>query len=113
VAVGSPQTYDLGALAITDALALPDGRLVASTAAEDTANAVDDGPVSDAALALLDGAEVVGITGLPDGPDGPEKVEGLALDRIEGTTAHLVAIIDADNPTAASRAVRVALELPP
>ena len=59
VPVGRPLRYDLGevegvGLAVTDAVALPDGRLLLSAAAEDTPNAVDDGPVVATALALVD-----------------------------------------------------------
>jgi CDP-diglyceride synthetase len=57
IRIGSRLSYDLGAidgvgLAVTDAVALPDGRVLLSAAAEDTPNAVDDGPVLGAALAL-------------------------------------------------------------
>ena len=45
-------------LAVTDAIALPDGRLLLSAAAEDSPNAVDDGPVVATALVLVDGYNV-------------------------------------------------------
>ena len=47
--IGDVRRYDLGAvddvtLAVTDAVALADGRVLVSAASEDTPNAVDDGP---------------------------------------------------------------------
>jgi hypothetical protein len=102
-----------GGLAVTDALALPDGRILLSAAAEDTANAVDDGAVVDAALVLLDGDAVVAVGRLPDGPDGPEKVEGIALAAPAGHGAiDLVAVVDADDARVASRALHLRCPLP-
>lgn len=113
IVVDSPQVYELGAaFAVTDALALPDGRVLIAVADEDTPNAVDDGPVVGSALTLLDGQRVLASASLPPGPGGPEKVEGLALVDLDGPTAHLIAVIDADDPSAPSRAVTLAVALP-
>lgn len=117
VVVDSPRIYELGAagdaaFAVTDALALPDGRVLIAVAGEDTPNAVDDGPVVDSALTLLDGHRVLASASLPPGPGGPEKVEGLALVGVDGPTAQIVAVIDADDPSAPSRAVTLAVTLP-
>jgi hypothetical protein len=102
--VGSPRRYDLGAvrgvaLAVTDAVALPDGRILVSAAAEDTPNAVDDGPVVGAAIALLDEERVLTIAPVPG---GPYKIEGLAVRRVEPAGVSLIAVVDAADPDAAS-----------
>ena len=107
VVVGGVRRYDLGtiggvALAITDAVALPDGRVLVSAAAEDTPNAVDDGPVVGAALALLDDERVLAVAALPNGADGPYKVEGLAVRSANAGRISLIAVVDADDPLAAS-----------
>jgi hypothetical protein len=57
LAVASSRRYRLGdaggvPLTITDAVGLPDGRVLVSTAAEDTPNTFDDGPVVATGLAL-------------------------------------------------------------
>ena len=108
VEVGGPRRYDLGtvrgvALAVTDAVALPDGRVLVSAAAEDTPNAVDDGPVVGAALALLDDERVLAVAAVPDGADGPYKIEGLAVRGRTPAGMSLIAVVDADDPLAASR----------
>ncbi|MFI5890155.1 DUF6910 family protein [Actinoplanes sp. NPDC051513] len=96
VAVGNVRHYDLGdvdgvALGVTDAVAAGDGLVLVSAVAEDTSNAIDDGPVAGAALMLLDdeGVRDVGVLNA--------KVEGLAF---AGTT--LLAVVDADDPAAPS-----------
>ncbi|WP_432824889.1 DUF6910 family protein [Dactylosporangium sp. CA-092794] len=104
VRVDRARPYDLGAadgipLAVTDAVALPDGRILLSAAAEDTPNPVDDGPVVAAALALLDGDRVTAVTALPRRGGAVRKVEGLALhsaDHRDGL--RLLAVVDADDP---------------
>ncbi|MEV0902031.1 hypothetical protein [Actinoplanes sp. NPDC049802] len=100
VRVGEVRVHDLGdidgvALAVTDAVRLPDGRVLVSAAAEDTPNAVDDGPVVGSGLALLDG----GFVAFP----GAEKVEGLALREATAGEARLYAVVDADDHEVASR----------
>ncbi len=110
------RTYDLGAvdgvgLAVTDAIALPDGRLLVSAAAEDTPNAVDDGPVVASALALLDGETVVAVTRVPEAHGVVHKIEGLALRAVDGTTVHLLAVVDDDDPEAPSAELELRVEL--
>ena len=107
VEVRRPLTYDLGAvegvgLAVTDAVALPDGRVLLSAAAEDTPNAVDDGPVVAAALALLDGDDVLAVTPLPDVDGRVAKVEGLAVLERRDSGPRLLAVVDEDDAEAAS-----------
>ena len=102
--VGPPRRYDLGtvggvALAVTDAVAVPGGRMLVSAAAEDTPNAVDDGPVVGAAIALLDDERVLGVAAVPG---GPYKIEGLAVRGAEPAGATLIAVVDADDPLAPS-----------
>ena len=113
ITLGEVRRYDLGeaggvALAVTDAVALTGGRILVSAAAEDTPNAVDDGPVVAAALALLDDG-VRAVVPLPGRPDGPYKVEGLAVVGETADGLRLLAVVDADDPTAAS--VRLTLRL--
>ena len=101
--VGDPRRYDLGevegvGLTVTDAVALPDGRVLVSAAAEDTPNNVDDGPVVGTALVLLDDDGVLAVAPLPE-PDGePLKVEGLALEEVLADGLRLRAVVDADDP---------------
>ncbi len=94
--------YDFGtvagvALAVTDALALPDGRVLVSLAAEDTPNAYDDGPVVGTALGLLDGDEVAAVAPLSTDGSAPVKIEGLALRGTGGDGVDLIGVVDADN----------------
>ncbi|GAA4953259.1 DUF6929 family protein [Actinoplanes utahensis] len=107
--VRDPLRYDLGtvggvALAVTDAVPLPDGRVLVSAAAEDTPNAVDDGPVVGSALALLDGDAVTAVE-IP----GAEKVEGLAIRETSPDGIRLIAVVDADDHEVPSR--RLSLRL--
>jgi len=99
----TPLTYDLGevegvGLTVTDAVALPDGRVLLSAAAEDTPNAYDDGPVVAAALALLDGDHVLKVLPLPDVHGKVAKVEGLALRDSGPGHVRLLAVVDDDDP---------------
>ena len=101
--VTGPRRYDLGAvagvgLAVTDAVLLPDGRVLVSAAAEDTPNAVDDGPVVGAALAVLDGG-TVRTAEIP----GAAKVEGLAVRATLPDSVRLFAVVDADDHETPSR----------
>lgn len=103
VPVTGPREYELGAvegvgLAVTDAIALPDGRTLLSAAAEDTPNAVDDGPVVATALALLDGTEVLAVAQIPEVDGQVHKVEGLALRGVRGGEIRLLAVVDNDDP---------------
>ena len=83
---------------MTDVVALPDGRMLVSAAAEDTPNAVDDGPVVGAALAVLDGDRVTDVAPLPRPGSGAYKVEGLAVREVTGDRVRLLAVVDADDP---------------
>jgi hypothetical protein len=116
VEVERPVRYDLGevegvGLAVTDAVALPDGRMLLSAAAEDTPNAVDDGPVVATALALVDGETVVAVEPLPEVDGHVHKVEGLALRTVEGGTVHLLAVVDDDDPDVPSAELHLRVEL--
>ena len=107
VEVGEVSTYDLGTvhgvtLAITDAVALPGGRVLGSAAAEDTPNAVDDGPVVGAVMALLDDRGVIDVAPVPESGSGAFKVEGLAVLEVTPDGLRLLAVVDADDPDAAS-----------
>ncbi|SEP05902.1 hypothetical protein SAMN05660991_03047 [Trujillonella endophytica] len=107
VPIGGVQRYALGevggvGLAVTDAVALPDGRTLLSAAAEDTPNAVDDGPVVATALALLDGDRVLDVVPLPRAGGRVHKVEGLALRSVAAGEARLVAVVDGDDPAVPS-----------
>lgn len=107
VPVEQPRRYDLGAvegvgLAVTDAVSLPDGRVLLSAAAEDTPNAVDDGPVVATALALVDGDTVLAVVPVPEVGGHVHKVEGLALRRLDGDEVQLLAVVDDDDPDAPS-----------
>ena len=114
VPVTAPRRYDLGTvdgvgLAVTDAVALPDGRLLLSAAAEDTPNAVDDGPVVGGALVLVDAHEVRGIAELPHVDGVPPKVEGLALVAAGDGWLDLLAVVDEDREGAPSAALELRL----
>jgi hypothetical protein len=92
------ETPDGLALATTDAVTLPDGRILVSAAAEDSPNAYDDGPVLGSALALLDGDVTLDTVSLPE-PDGRiAKVEGLAVLEWDDRGGRLLATVDADDP---------------
>jgi hypothetical protein len=116
VPVGAVRRYDFGevagvGLAVTDAVALPDGRTLLSAAAEDTPNAVDDGPVRATALALVDGDRVVDVTPLPTHGGRVQKVEGLALREATGDEVHLLAVVDDDDPAVPSVALDLRVRL--
>ncbi|RBY89279.1 hypothetical protein [Blastococcus sp. TF02A-30] len=117
VPVHRPRSYEFGTvdgvgLAVTDAVALPDGRVVLSLAAEDTPNAVDDGPVVATALALADGDSVLAVAPIPEPGGRVHKVEGLALRRVAGGEVHLLAVVDDDDPDVASAEMDLRLLLP-
>jgi hypothetical protein len=110
VRVHRPVRYDLGSvdgvgLTVTDAVALPDGRTLISAAAEDTPNAVDDGPVVASAVALLDGDDLVSIAVIPEVEGQVAKVEGLAIVQAGPHGAELLAVVDDDDPDVASLAL--------
>ncbi len=110
VPVTGLRTYDLGradgvALAVTDALALDDGTVLVSAAAEDTADPYDDGPVVASALALLDDDGVRAMTRLPDVGGQVLKVEGLAPRDVRGDRLEVLAVVDVDDPEVPSTAL--------
>ena len=116
VVVGQPRVYDLGevdgvGLAVTDAIALPDGRLLLSAAAEDSPNAVDDGPVVATALVLVDGERVLDVAPIPEVGGRVHKVEGLALSDVTGGVVRLLAVVDADDPDAPSTELDLRVDL--
>lgn len=101
--MGEPRLYDLGTvegvgLTVSDAVTLPDGRILVSASAEDTPNAIDDGPVVGAALALIDDRTVVANAALPLFEGRVAKVEGLALRDVSATGAAVLAVVDDDDP---------------
>ena len=105
--VSGPRHYDLGAvdgvgLAITDVVALPDGDLIASAAAEDRPNPRDDGPVVAAALAHIRGNRAASVVSLPKFDDSVIKIEGLALLDTDERQSTLLAVTDVDDPDSAS-----------
>jgi hypothetical protein len=114
VEVTAPRRYDLGAvggvaLAVTCAVALADGRVLVSAAAEDTPNPVDDGAVVAAALALLDDTGVVDVVTLPDVGGRAAKVEGLAVREVTGDGIRILGVVDADDPTVPSHQLALRL----
>ncbi|GAB3258961.1 DUF6910 family protein [Nocardioides dilutus] len=99
------------ALATTDAVTLPDGRILVSAAAEDSPNTYDDGPVLGSALALLDGDVTVTTVSLPE-PDGRiAKVEGLAVLEWDERGGRLLATVDADDPEVPSSVLTLDVRL--
>ncbi|MBB3082259.1 DUF6910 family protein [Geodermatophilus sabuli] len=118
VPVGQPRVYGLGAvdgvgLAVTDAIALPDGRELLSAAAEDSPNPVDDGPVVATALALVDGGTVLDVAPIPEADSRVHKIEGLALRAVRGDQVQLLAVVDADDPAAPSAELELRVDLAP
>ncbi len=112
VAVTGPRTYDLGAvagvgLAITDVVALHDGTLLASAAAEDSSNPRDDGPVVASCLVRLDDNTVTEVVPFPLVGGNIIKVEGLMVLEEHQDGAQLLAVADVDNPDAASLATKI------
>ena len=116
VQVRRPLTYDLGevegvGLTVTDAVALADGRVLLSAAAEDTPNAVDDGPVVAAALALVEGDDLVDVVALPDVHGEVAKVEGLAVMEQGDGAVRLLAVVDDDDPDKPSTCLELRVRL--
>jgi hypothetical protein len=114
VRLSGVRRYDLGdvdgvPLAVTDAVALPDGRVLVSTAAEDTSDPVDDGPVVASGLALLADDRVVASVLLPATDGQVHKVEGLTL--LPGDGLRLLAVVDADDEHSASTALHLRVSL--
>ena len=117
VGTGDITTFDLGdfdgvPLAVTDAVALPDGRIILSAAAEDAPDAVEDGPVVASALAVVDGDQILDVMRLPTGPDQEVlKVEGLGLRRATRNHLDLLAVVDQDDPAKPSAALALTVDL--
>ena len=116
VPVTGVRRYDLGAvagvgLAVTDAVALADGLVLVSAAAEDSPSTYGDGPVVGSALALLDGDRLVDLVELPLLDGAVSKVEGLALAGQDGDRLDLAAVVDADDPAVPSLLLDLAVEL--
>ena len=112
VPVTGLRTYDLGradgvALAVTDALALDDGTVLVSAAAEDTDDPYDDGPVVASALAVVDDDGVRAMTSLPEVGGQVLKVEGLAPLDVHGDRLEVLAVVDVDDPGTPSTALVV------
>jgi len=95
------------ALSFTDARACGAGRVLYLVAAENTKDAVSDGPVAGSAIGVIDrkGARWTPLLD-PDGAPSHRKFEGLALDR--GCRSGWL-ITDADDPDAPSELCRVRL----
>ncbi len=94
------QQVDLGAvrgipLGFTDASVLPDGRVVFSAVAEDSASTYADGLCAGAAVGLLDAAgKVLSLQEV----DPPYKVEGVHAEQ-SGSRVELLLVADADDPS--------------
>ncbi len=116
VPIESPYVYELGEvegvrLAVTDAVALPDGRELLSAAAEDSPNAIDDGPVVATAIVLVGGGTVLDLAPIPEVGGHVHKVEGLAVRGTDGSSVDLLAVVDDDDPSTASAELDLRVEL--
>jgi hypothetical protein len=80
-------------LGISDGAALPDGRMVFTAIAEDTADSYEDGACRGAALGIVGKG---GSVDLLDPIDPGYKVEGIEA-RIEGDSIRVLMVTDADN----------------
>lgn len=97
-------------LSFTDAAPGPEGRLFYLAAAEDTPNAVDDGPVIGAAVGVIRGGEARWAPLLDvDGAPTERKAEGLALAE-DGRSGFVVT--DPDDASRPAELCRVVLEGP-
>lgn len=111
----SVRRFELGAigavpLTFTDAASLGEGRLLYLAVAEDTPNAIADGPVLGGAVGVIDpgGARYTRLL-LEGGEPFTGKAEGIALDS-SGRSGFLVT--DPDSPDAPAELCRVVLEGP-
>jgi hypothetical protein len=112
VPVSAARHYDLGdvqgvGLAVTDAVVLREGAILVSAAAEDAANAREDGPVVGSALALLSDDDVTDMAVLPDVDGEVPKVEGLSILEHNDSGVRVLATVDADDPEVCSMAVHL------
>jgi hypothetical protein len=93
---------------LADAAPGPDGRLFYLAAAEDTPNAVDDGPVIGAAVGVIHGGDARWAPLLEaDGAPSERKAEGLALAE-DGRSGFVVT--DPDDASRPAELCRVVLE---
>ena len=115
VPVVNSMTYELGdvevGLAITDAVALPDGAVLVSAAAEDSPNPRDDGPVVASAMAVVRDRAVGTAIELPQVNGAVAKVEGLMLLEADHRQARVLAVTDADDPASTSLALELRIRL--
>ena len=94
------QSIDLGGtdgipFTFTDAAALPNGEVLFTAVAEDTADSYNDGACAGAVIGILDReSRVKRLLRL----DVPLKIEGVDA-RIEGNTVNLLLVSDADDPS--------------
>jgi hypothetical protein len=94
------------ALTFTDAIACGDA-MVYLAVAEDTPNAVDDGPIVGAAIGILAGGRArFTLLEEPDGTPSVRKVEGIAVDPETRTT---FLVTDPDDPARPAELCRVDL----
>ena len=114
--IAASRRYVLGSvasvgLAITDAVAIPGHGVLCAAAAEDSPNTTDDGPVVASALVHLrdDGVAHVALLPLIEGVVA--KVEGLMLVDASDERVRLFAVVDGDDPLAASLAVTLRVRL--
>lgn len=123
VAVERPRQLALGTagghqLTVTDAVDLSGGFQLLAAAAEDTPDAVADGPVVAAAIVLVDpSGAVVARAELPRSDGGQVfKVEGLAVRSTQRSGAHvevdLLAVADQDDPGQPSPVLDLRVHLP-
>jgi hypothetical protein len=108
--------YDLGALdgialGFTDATPWS-GTWLYSATGEDTADAVDDGPVAGSVIGVVDrsGDLRCSVVSLPDGRRFAGKIEGIVADRVD--PQRLLAVLDADEPLTPSLLCSVRLRGP-
>jgi hypothetical protein len=105
--------YDLGSvdgcrLTFTDAAAVADVVMFAATA-EDSPDAVRDGPVAGSAIGVIgaDGSVRLALVTGPKGERLMEKVEGICPD--PANPARLLAVVDRDDPAVPSELVEMEL----
>lgn len=109
--------HDLGevdgvGLAVTDAVALTETGadeplVLVSTAAEDTVDPRDDGPVVGSSLTILDGARVRATSALPKLDGKVCKVEGLTVTEQSPRAVRIFATVDVDDHAEASLVLRL------
>lgn len=94
----------------TDATRAPDGTVLFAAAAEDSPDAVRDGPVSGAALGVFDARGAARFAVLTDASGTPlkDKVEGVVVD--PKNERRLYVVIDADDPGRAAELCEVEIE---